>query len=133
MSGSLGAACGVSGLSEGEYRLAALPPLGPGAPLYMANNDWVVSETRYMYGDWAEESLLQAFAPECPSCISRLHPGSSSATSRLHLGHNSLGALCVHTYTLCAVGLRPVAPDAERCEGSPQPQSLSALTVSRCC
>lgn len=60
VSGSLGAACGVSGLSEGEYRLAALQPLGPGAPLYMANNDWVVSETRYMYGDWAEESLLQA-------------------------------------------------------------------------
>jgi hypothetical protein len=60
VSGSLGQACGVDGLSESEYRSTALQPLGKGVRLFMANNDWVALNTRYMFGDWAEETLLQA-------------------------------------------------------------------------
>jgi hypothetical protein len=60
VSGSLAQACGVEGLTEAEYRATALRPLGKGVKLFMANNDWVAMDTRYMFGDWAEETLLQA-------------------------------------------------------------------------
>lgn len=58
--GPLSEACGVEGLTEAEYRMIALQPLGKEIKLYMANNDWVAMNTRYMFGDWAEETLLQA-------------------------------------------------------------------------
>jgi hypothetical protein len=28
--------------------------------VYMANNDWVSQNVEYFFGDWAEETLLQA-------------------------------------------------------------------------
>jgi hypothetical protein len=59
ISGSLANACGVDGLTEGEYRTTLLQPFGRHAPIYMANNDWVAQDVTYFYGDWAEESLLQ--------------------------------------------------------------------------
>lgn len=52
-------ACGVPGLSEAEYRLAVMAPLA-GHDLIVANNDWVAQTTETLFGDWAEESLLQA-------------------------------------------------------------------------
>jgi hypothetical protein len=59
ISGDLGGACGVDGLTEDEYRATALQPFGKGA-VYMANNDWVAQDVHYFFGDWAEESLVQA-------------------------------------------------------------------------
>jgi hypothetical protein len=54
-------ACGVPGLSDAEYRRTVLSPLpGLGAKVVVANNDWVAQTTESMFGDWAEESLLQA-------------------------------------------------------------------------
>jgi len=53
-------ACGVSGLSEAEYRRVALQPFGADKRVFMANNDWVAMDVAYMFGDWAEETLLQA-------------------------------------------------------------------------
>eukprot|EP00747_Dinoflagellata_sp_TGD_P217341 gnl/TRDRNA2_/TRDRNA2_89744_c0_seq2.p2 gnl/TRDRNA2_/TRDRNA2_89744_c0~~gnl/TRDRNA2_/TRDRNA2_89744_c0_seq2.p2 ORF type:complete len:153 (+),score=35.49 gnl/TRDRNA2_/TRDRNA2_89744_c0_seq2:172-630(+) len=52
-------ACGVPGLTESEYRSAVLMPLSTPNVL-VANNDWVAQRTEYLFGDWAEESLLQA-------------------------------------------------------------------------
>jgi len=60
ISGSAAGACGVPGLTDAEYRTSVLQPLGRGAPLYLANNDFVSQKVDYFYGDWAEESLLQA-------------------------------------------------------------------------
>ena len=62
ISGDLGRACGVNGLSELEYRTRALQPLGEGVGwrVLMGNNDWVAMDVRYYVGEWAEESLLQA-------------------------------------------------------------------------
>lgn len=53
-------ACGVPGLTEDEYRDSMLAPMGPRSRVFMANNDWVATETMKFFGDWAEESLLQA-------------------------------------------------------------------------
>mmetsp|Transcript_104917 Transcript_104917/g.328450 ORF Transcript_104917/g.328450 Transcript_104917/m.328450 type:complete len:453 (+) Transcript_104917:39-1397(+) len=52
-------ACGVPGLTEREYREAMLTPLGSPRVL-AANNDWSALQTERLFGDWAEESLLQA-------------------------------------------------------------------------
>jgi len=60
VSGSIAKACGVSGLSEAEYRRVALQPFGADKRVFMANNDWVAMDVAYMFGDWAEETLLQA-------------------------------------------------------------------------
>ena len=60
MSGELGEACGVPGLTEAEYREGVLQPFGPATPVYLANNDYAALDVKYLYGDWAEESLLQA-------------------------------------------------------------------------
>mmetsp|Transcript_45186 Transcript_45186/g.102025 ORF Transcript_45186/g.102025 Transcript_45186/m.102025 type:complete len:510 (-) Transcript_45186:101-1630(-) len=74
MSGDLAQACRVPGLTEDEYRSSALHPWNPtdsslaarsGGPsppprVFVANNDFVAMNVHYMYGDWAEESLLMA-------------------------------------------------------------------------
>jgi hypothetical protein len=52
-------ACNVTGLTKDEYRDTVLEPL-PFPKVFIANNDWVAEEIKYMWGDWAEESLLQA-------------------------------------------------------------------------
>eukprot|EP00420_Gonyaulax_spinifera_P005406 CAMPEP_0197941966 /NCGR_PEP_ID=MMETSP1439-20131203/123640_1 /TAXON_ID=66791 /ORGANISM="Gonyaulax spinifera, Strain CCMP409" /LENGTH=104 /DNA_ID=CAMNT_0043565199 /DNA_START=14 /DNA_END=328 /DNA_ORIENTATION=+ len=52
-------ACGVPGLNEDEYRRSVMMPLSDHR-LLVANNDWVAQATEKMFGDWAEESLLQA-------------------------------------------------------------------------
>lgn len=59
VSGSPGAACGVSSLTSDEYRTTVLQPYGRKVPIYLANNDYVMTQSRYLFGDWAEESLLQ--------------------------------------------------------------------------
>jgi hypothetical protein len=56
-------ACGVPGLTEAEYALSVLNPLGsPGKSpsILVANNDWVATNVENLNGDWAQESLLQA-------------------------------------------------------------------------
>ena len=68
MSGEIADACAVDGLTDAEYRATALRPFAdaaaaPGAPgenVFLANNDYVAMNVHYMYGDWAEESLLMA-------------------------------------------------------------------------
>ena len=35
-------------------------PFGKGVPVYLANNDWVAQDVTYFFGDWAEETLVQA-------------------------------------------------------------------------
>lgn len=58
---SMAKSCGVSGLTEDEYRNTILTPFGEHMPrVHVANNDWIAQEVEKMYGDWAEESLLQA-------------------------------------------------------------------------
>lgn len=52
-------ACGVPGLDEVEYRQAVLFPT-LSSQILVANNDWVAQNVEYLFGDWAEESLLQA-------------------------------------------------------------------------
>jgi hypothetical protein len=52
-------ACNVTELTKDEYRDTVLQPL-PFPKVFVANNDWVAEEIKYMGGDWAEESLLQA-------------------------------------------------------------------------
>jgi hypothetical protein len=52
-------ACNVTELTKDEYRDTVLEPL-PFPKVFVANNDWVAEEIKYMWGDWAEESLLQA-------------------------------------------------------------------------
>jgi len=52
-------ACGVPSLTEAEYRSSVLMPTGT-PKLLVANNDWVAQKTEKLFGDWAEESLLQA-------------------------------------------------------------------------
>ncbi|CAJ1350999.1 unnamed protein product [Effrenium voratum] len=53
-------ACGVPGLTDQEYRDAILFPLPDRKDIMLANNDWVAQSVETMFGDWAEESLLQA-------------------------------------------------------------------------
>lgn len=62
MSGPPGRACGVAGLTDELYRDIALQPwTSKNLPnLFLVNNDWVCMNVRYFFGDWAEESLLQA-------------------------------------------------------------------------
>lgn len=60
ISGSLANACGVAGLTEDEYRRTVLQPFGTDARVFLANNDWVAQDVNDFFGDWAEESLLQA-------------------------------------------------------------------------
>jgi len=60
MGDSLAKACGLEGLDEKEYRSTVLKPFGEKHKIYLANNDWVAQEIKGFYGDWAEESLLQA-------------------------------------------------------------------------
>lgn len=52
-------ACGVPGLNDDEYRRSVLAPTSS-KHLIVANNDWVAQSTETLFGDWAEESLLQA-------------------------------------------------------------------------
>ena len=59
VSGTLAEACGVPGLTEGSYSSSVLQPWGRGAPVYLANNDYAAIDIVYMFGDWAEETLLQ--------------------------------------------------------------------------
>jgi len=61
MDDSMEKACGVDGLTEKEYRDTILTPFKDKMPrVHVANNDWIAQEVENMYGDWAEESLLQA-------------------------------------------------------------------------
>ena len=60
MSGTLGKACGVPGLTETEYRSSVLQPFGFKKKVFLANNDWGIVESKYQFGSWAEEGLLQA-------------------------------------------------------------------------
>ena len=60
VSGSPAKACGVDGLDDDEYRTTVLQPLGRHIPIFLANNDWVCQDVQYLFGDWAEEPLLQA-------------------------------------------------------------------------
>jgi len=60
VSGTLEVACGVDGLSESEYRSSLLQPFGEQARVFLANNDWVALNSAYLFGDWAEESLLMS-------------------------------------------------------------------------
>lgn len=60
VSGSPGKACGVDGLTDAEYRTTVLQPFGRASPIFLANNDWICQDVTYFYGDWAEETLLQA-------------------------------------------------------------------------
>ncbi|CAE7925617.1 unnamed protein product, partial [Symbiodinium sp. KB8] len=53
-------ACGVAGLTEKEYRDSIMFPVPGRTDISLANNDWVAQTTETMFGDWAEESLLQA-------------------------------------------------------------------------
>lgn len=53
-------ACGVSGLTDKEYRDSLLFPLPELKQVVLANNDWSAMPVEKMFGDWAEESLLQA-------------------------------------------------------------------------
>ena len=57
---SLAQVCGVPELTEDSYRDTVLQPWGTGLPIFLVNNDWVCENVRYLHGDWAEESLLQA-------------------------------------------------------------------------
>lgn len=36
-----------------------LQPFGKDASVYLANNDYCIQDFKYMYGDWAEDSLRQ--------------------------------------------------------------------------
>lgn len=60
MNDTMAKACNVPGLTEQEYRDTVLSPFGQDAKIHVANNDWVAQEVMGFYGDWAEESLLQA-------------------------------------------------------------------------
>ena len=60
VSGSLGEACGVPGLTEEEYRDTVLQPFVHSPNVFLVNNDWVALQSKYLFGDWAEESLMQA-------------------------------------------------------------------------
>ena len=62
MSGPPSRACGVAGLTDELYRDIVLRPwAGKNVPnLFLVDNDWVCMNGRYFFGDWAEESLLQA-------------------------------------------------------------------------
>mmetsp|Transcript_8226 Transcript_8226/g.12610 ORF Transcript_8226/g.12610 Transcript_8226/m.12610 type:complete len:563 (+) Transcript_8226:196-1884(+) len=63
ISGSPANACGVPGLTEESYRDTVLQPFknqNLSTNLFLVNNDFVCLNARYFYGDWAEESLLQA-------------------------------------------------------------------------
>ncbi|CAK9030015.1 Hypothetical protein SCF082_LOCUS19047 [Durusdinium trenchii] len=53
-------ACGVPGLTDKEYRDSLLFPHPDHKQIMLANNDWVAQPVEKMFGDWAEESLLQA-------------------------------------------------------------------------
>ena len=69
MSGEIADACAVDGLTDAEYRATVLRPFAdaasapgddPAERVFLANNDFVAMNVHYMYGDWAEESLLMA-------------------------------------------------------------------------
>lgn len=63
MSGPPNRACGVAGLTDERYRNTALQPWANEnlrSHMFLVNNDYVCMNVRYFYGDWAEESLLQA-------------------------------------------------------------------------
>uniref|UniRef100_A0A061QWZ9 Amine oxidase domain-containing protein n=1 Tax=Tetraselmis sp. GSL018 TaxID=582737 RepID=A0A061QWZ9_9CHLO len=60
VSGSPADACGVPGMTEEEYRATLLQPWGLDAAVFLANNDYYIQDVRYIFGDWAEDSLLQA-------------------------------------------------------------------------
>ena len=60
ISGTPDKACGVPGLTDKSYRDNVLQPWGSEYPIFLVNNDWVCANVKYFYGDWAEESLLQA-------------------------------------------------------------------------
>ncbi|CAE7338056.1 unnamed protein product, partial [Symbiodinium pilosum] len=50
----------VPGLTEKEYRDSMMFPVPGRTDISLANNDWVAQTIETMFGDWAEESLLQA-------------------------------------------------------------------------
>merc|ERR1712032_337762 len=64
MSGVPSKACGnVSGLDDTTYRDVVLQPWKDSHQLsniFLVNNDWICMNVHKFYGDWAEESLLQA-------------------------------------------------------------------------
>ena len=66
LSGTLDQACGVPGLTPESYQRTALQPFGlsngdvDGQFLFLINNDFVSTQAQEYYGDWAEESLIQA-------------------------------------------------------------------------
>ncbi|KAK3248455.1 hypothetical protein CYMTET_42081 [Cymbomonas tetramitiformis] len=60
LSGSLAKACNLNGLTEDEYQLTVLQPFGRSSRIFLANNDYVALNVHYLWGDWAEESLLMA-------------------------------------------------------------------------
>ena len=63
ISGPPSRVCGVPDLTTKLYRDTVLQPWAKSSNLpnvFLVNNDWVCMDVRYYYGDWAEESLLQA-------------------------------------------------------------------------
>ena len=56
ISGTLGGACGVDGLTAAEYRATVMRPFGKAAPIFVANNDWVEQDVTYFMGDFSSLS-----------------------------------------------------------------------------
>jgi hypothetical protein len=65
ISGSPAKACSLDGLTEAEYVSTILQPYGKEQPIYLANNDYCIQDFKYMYGDWAEDSLTQVCRQPC--------------------------------------------------------------------
>jgi hypothetical protein len=60
-SGTPDQACGVEGLTDDTYRDMVLQPWREANPnIFLMNNDYSCLDVRYLWGDWAEETLLQA-------------------------------------------------------------------------
>lgn len=60
-SGTPDVACGVEGLTDDTYRDTVLRPWSGTHPnIFLMNNDYSCLDVRYLWGDWAEETLLQA-------------------------------------------------------------------------
>lgn len=63
----------MPGLTEDGYSSSVLQPWGRDVPVYLANNDYAAIDTVYLFGDWAEETLLQVLATGVPAHSLRLN------------------------------------------------------------